>query len=73
MLQEKNTEVNKMREKNNEAQLKIKELEHNISKHHKESQDTADKVRSVSDVHPPIAASLCSSNHEVFGGLFPSR
>lgn len=45
MLQGKSTEVNKMREQNNEVQLKIKELEHNISKHHRESQDAADKVR----------------------------
>lgn len=34
-----------MREQNNEYQLKIKELEHNINKHRKDSQDAADKVR----------------------------
>lgn len=44
MLQAKSTEANKIREQNNEAQLKIKELEHNISKHRKDSQDAADKV-----------------------------
>ncbi len=44
MFQEKSTEANKIREQNNEAQLKIKELEHNISKHLKDSQDAADKV-----------------------------
>lgn len=37
-------EANKIREQTNEAQLKIKELEHNISKHKKESQDAAAKV-----------------------------
>lgn len=44
MFQAKNTEANKMREQNNDVQLKIKELEHNINKHHKDSQDAADKV-----------------------------
>uniref|UniRef100_A0A8D3CCD5 Structural maintenance of chromosomes protein n=1 Tax=Scophthalmus maximus TaxID=52904 RepID=A0A8D3CCD5_SCOMX len=43
-LKGKSTEANKMREQNNEFQLKIKELEHNISKHRKDSQDAADKV-----------------------------
>lgn len=50
-LKEKSTEANRMREKNNEAQLKIKELEHNISKHHKESQDAADKVTRMLEEH----------------------
>ncbi|MED6273357.1 Structural maintenance of chromosomes protein 2 [Characodon lateralis] len=50
-LKEKSTEVNRVREKNNEAQLKIKELEHNISKHHRESQDAADKVTRMLEEH----------------------
>lgn len=33
-----------MREQTNEAQLNIKEMEHNISKHRKDSQDAAAKV-----------------------------
>uniref|UniRef100_A0A8C7JHJ9 Structural maintenance of chromosomes 2 n=1 Tax=Oncorhynchus kisutch TaxID=8019 RepID=A0A8C7JHJ9_ONCKI len=40
----KSTEANHMRERTNESQLKIKELEHNISKHRKDSQDAAAKV-----------------------------
>lgn len=43
-IKEKSTEANKIREQTNDAQLKIKELEHNISKHRKDSQDAADKV-----------------------------
>lgn len=35
-------------------QLKIKELEHNISKHRKESQEAADKVRCLSDRNPSV-------------------
>lgn len=52
MVQGKSSEVNKMREQNNEVQLKIKELEHNISKHHRESQDAADKVFINRDYFP---------------------
>lgn len=44
-IQVKSSEANKIHEQNNEAQLKIKEMEHNISKHHKESQDAADEVQ----------------------------
>ncbi|XP_035276000.1 structural maintenance of chromosomes protein 2 [Anguilla anguilla] len=40
----KTAEVNGLREKNNEAQLRIKELEHNISKHKKDSADAAARV-----------------------------
>lgn len=43
-FQGKSSEANKLREQNNEVQLKIKELEHNINKHRKDTQDTADKV-----------------------------
>lgn len=45
----KSTEANTLREQSNKAQLKIKELEHNISKHRKESQDAADKVNTNTD------------------------
>lgn len=48
LLQEKSSAADKIREQNNEVQLKIKELEHNISKHRKESQEAADKVRCLS-------------------------
>lgn len=44
LLQDKSSAADKIREQNNEVQLKIKELEHNISKHRKESQEAADKV-----------------------------
>lgn len=40
----KTTEANKLREQNNEAQLRIKELEHNINKHKKDSADAAARV-----------------------------
>ena len=44
IIQEKTVAANKIREQTNETQLKIKELEHNINKHKKESQDAAAKV-----------------------------
>lgn len=47
MFQGKSAEANKIREQNNEVQLKIKELEHNISKHRKDSQEAADKVQAT--------------------------
>lgn len=47
MIQGKIAEANKIREQNNEVQLKIKELEHNINKHRKDSQEAADKVHAV--------------------------
>uniref|UniRef100_A0AAQ5Z151 Structural maintenance of chromosomes protein n=1 Tax=Amphiprion ocellaris TaxID=80972 RepID=A0AAQ5Z151_AMPOC len=50
-LKVKSTEANKIREQNNEVQLKIKELEHNISKHRKDSQDAADKVSRMLEEH----------------------
>uniref|UniRef100_A0A6Q2XGE5 SMC hinge domain-containing protein n=1 Tax=Esox lucius TaxID=8010 RepID=A0A6Q2XGE5_ESOLU len=43
-IKAKSSEANRMREKTNESQLRIKELEHNISKHRKDSQDAAAKV-----------------------------
>ncbi|CAL8332676.1 unnamed protein product [Merluccius merluccius] len=50
-IKEKTVEANKIRERTNEAQLKIKELEHNISKHKKESQDAAAKVSRMLEEH----------------------
>ncbi|XP_077428220.1 structural maintenance of chromosomes protein 2 [Vanacampus margaritifer] len=47
----KTTEVNKIREQNNEGQLKIKELEHNINKHLKDSQDAAGAVARMLEEH----------------------
>lgn len=47
----KSTEANRMREQTNEAQLKIKELEHNINKHRKDSQDAAGKVSRMLEEH----------------------
>uniref|UniRef100_A0A8C4FGJ8 Structural maintenance of chromosomes protein n=1 Tax=Dicentrarchus labrax TaxID=13489 RepID=A0A8C4FGJ8_DICLA len=43
-LKGKSTEANKIREQNNEVQLKIKELEHNISKHRKDSQEAVSRM-----------------------------
>lgn len=40
----KSEEANQLREHNNDAQLKIQELEHNISKHKKDSADAAARV-----------------------------
>lgn len=54
-LRGKSSEAEKLREQNNQDQLKIKELEHNISKHRKDSQDAADKV--TPSHHPPPAQS----------------
>uniref|UniRef100_H3CEP3 Structural maintenance of chromosomes protein 2 n=1 Tax=Tetraodon nigroviridis TaxID=99883 RepID=H3CEP3_TETNG len=50
-LKGKSTEANKIREQNNEIQLKIKEQEHNINKHRKDSQDAADKVSRMLEEH----------------------
>ncbi|XP_037106989.1 structural maintenance of chromosomes protein 2 [Syngnathus acus] len=47
----KTTEADKLREQNNEAQLKVKELEHNINKHLKESQDAAAAVARMLEEH----------------------
>ncbi|XP_061591552.1 structural maintenance of chromosomes protein 2 [Cololabis saira] len=61
-LKGKNTEANQIREQNNEVQLKIKELEHNINKHHKDSQEAADKVTRMLDEHDWI-----QSERQFFG------
>ncbi|KAL3066972.1 hypothetical protein OYC64_016840 [Pagothenia borchgrevinki] len=50
-LKSKSSEANKIREQNNEVQLKIKEQEHNISKHRKDSQEAADKVTRMLGEH----------------------
>ncbi|KAJ3601182.1 hypothetical protein NHX12_032155 [Muraenolepis orangiensis] len=50
-IKEKLTEANKIREQTNEAQLKIKEMEHNVSKHKKESQEAAAKVSRLLKEH----------------------
>ncbi|XP_077576022.1 structural maintenance of chromosomes protein 2 [Stigmatopora nigra] len=47
----KTAEADKIREQNNEAQLKIKELGHNISKHLKDSQDAANEVTRMLQEH----------------------
>lgn len=67
-FQEKSTEANKIREQNNEVQLKIKELEHNINKHRKDSQDAADKVQ-LNLSHTDSAAGIQQSNL-IFKALF---
>ncbi|XP_036789980.1 structural maintenance of chromosomes protein 2-like isoform X1 [Oncorhynchus mykiss] len=51
----KSTEANHMRERTNESQLKIKELEHNINKHRKDSQDAAAKVSRMLEEHEWIS------------------
>ncbi|XP_071264385.1 structural maintenance of chromosomes protein 2 isoform X2 [Salvelinus alpinus] len=51
----KSTEANQMRERTNESQLKIKELEHNINKHRKDSQDAAAKVSRMLEEHEWIS------------------
>ncbi|NP_001027796.1 structural maintenance of chromosomes protein 2 [Takifugu rubripes] len=50
-LKVKSSEANHLREQNNEVQLKIKELEHNINKHRKDTQDAADKVSRMLEEH----------------------
>ncbi|XP_057580174.1 structural maintenance of chromosomes protein 2 [Hippopotamus amphibius kiboko] len=44
IVKAKYAEVAKHKEQNNESQLKIKELDHNISKHKREAEDAAAKV-----------------------------
>lgn len=50
-LKEKSSAADKIREQNNEVQLKIKELEHNVSKHCRESQEAAEKVARMLQEH----------------------
>ncbi|XP_054635145.1 structural maintenance of chromosomes protein 2 [Dunckerocampus dactyliophorus] len=58
----KSMEANKIREQNNEVQLKIKELEHNINKHHKDSQNASDEVTRMLEEHDWI-----QSERQFFG------
>ncbi|XP_062864731.1 structural maintenance of chromosomes protein 2 [Trichomycterus rosablanca] len=58
----KSEEANRLGEQNNEAQLKIKELEHNISKHKKDSADAAARVTRMLAEHDWI-----SSERRLFG------
>ncbi|XP_073520196.1 structural maintenance of chromosomes protein 2 isoform X2 [Phyllobates terribilis] len=46
-IKSKSTEAGKMRDSNNDIQLKIKELEHNITKHKKESSDASARVEKM--------------------------
>ncbi|KAG8508552.1 Structural maintenance of chromosomes protein 2 [Galemys pyrenaicus] len=47
VIKAKYMEVAKYKEQNNDAQLKIKELDHNISKHKREAEDAAAKACSI--------------------------
>ncbi|XP_062375565.1 structural maintenance of chromosomes protein 2 [Sardina pilchardus] len=58
----KTSEANRLREHNNEAQLKIKELEHNISKHKKDSADAEARVSRMLAEHEWI-----TSERHLFG------
>lgn len=49
----KSAEAVKYKEQNNESQLKIKELEHNINKHKREALDASAKVSSCYIYFPP--------------------
>ncbi|RXM92344.1 Structural maintenance of chromosomes protein 2 [Acipenser ruthenus] len=51
----KSSEASKLREQNNDAQLKIKELEHNINKHKKDSADAAARVAKMLNEYEWIA------------------
>ncbi|XP_072716701.1 structural maintenance of chromosomes protein 2 isoform X1 [Ciconia boyciana] len=55
-IQAKSTEIVKYREQSNELQLKIKTLEHNISKHQQESADAAAKVTKMLKEYEWIAS-----------------
>lgn len=47
VIKAKYAEVATHKEQNNDSQLKIKELDHNISKHKREAEDAAAKARCV--------------------------
>ncbi|XP_034044489.1 structural maintenance of chromosomes protein 2 [Thalassophryne amazonica] len=61
-LKGKSAEANKIMEQNNEVQLKIKEMEHNINKHRKDSHDAAEKVNRMLEEHDWI-----QSERQFFG------
>ncbi|XP_062368649.1 structural maintenance of chromosomes protein 2 [Cinclus cinclus] len=56
VIKEKSAEMVKYREQNNELQLKIKELEHSITKCQQEAADAADKVAKMLKEHKWIAS-----------------
>lgn len=53
-IKAKSAEAVKHREQNNESQLKVKELEHNITKHKRETADAAAKVFQNCSSSPPV-------------------
>ncbi|XP_056374786.1 structural maintenance of chromosomes protein 2 isoform X2 [Hyla sarda] len=61
-IKNKSTEAGKIRESNNDTQLKIKELEHNINKHKKDSADAAARVAKMLNDYEWI-----SSEKHLFG------
>ncbi|XP_019410832.1 PREDICTED: structural maintenance of chromosomes protein 2 [Crocodylus porosus] len=61
-IKDKSAEAANYREQNNESQLKVKELEHNISKHKRETTDAAAKVTKMLKEHEWIA-----SEKQLFG------
>uniref|UniRef100_A0A8C5D7C1 Structural maintenance of chromosomes protein 2 n=1 Tax=Gouania willdenowi TaxID=441366 RepID=A0A8C5D7C1_GOUWI len=72
-LKAKSKEANIIREQNNEVQLKIKEMEHNISKHCKDSQEAVDKVRSGVIDHTCVSDVLCLTlSFKYFSPFLPS-
>ncbi|XP_073201714.1 structural maintenance of chromosomes protein 2 isoform X3 [Lepidochelys kempii] len=61
-IKDKSAEAVKYREQNNESQLKVKELEHNINKHKRETTDAAAKVAKLLKDYEWIA-----SEKQLFG------
>ncbi|XP_054253606.1 structural maintenance of chromosomes protein 2 [Indicator indicator] len=55
-IKAKDAETAKYREQNNELQLRVKELEHNISKHHQDIDDAASKINKMMKEYPWIAS-----------------
>ncbi|KAM4708008.1 structural maintenance of chromosomes protein 2 [Discoglossus pictus] len=55
-IKAKSAEAGNIREQNNDSQLKIKELEHNISKHKKDSADAAARVARMLNDYEWIAS-----------------
>ncbi|EPY72588.1 structural maintenance of chromosomes protein 2 [Camelus ferus] len=59
IVKTKYAEVAKHKEQNNDSQLKIKELDHNISKHKREAEDAAAKASCVVHFYPYSNFGLC--------------
>ncbi|NXN19346.1 SMC2 protein, partial [Indicator maculatus] len=55
-IKAKDAEIAKCREQNNELQLRVKELEHNISKHQQDADDAASKISKMMKEYPWIAS-----------------